>query len=331
MRSPDVLMIVRWQVWVTFRQALASRLFWVVAGFTGLCVLLCLSIRITGSDPLPLGAGERRMRTTGEDVRRLGAEKVRSEGVDVADTKVSILFGAIDVPWPHYSDDAVGFLHFLLAGFIADTAGVMLALIWTAGFLPAFLAPGVASLFLAKPVPRWSLLLGKYLGVLGFVTLQVLAFVLGTWAALGLRTGVWTPHYLLCVPIVLFHFAIFFSVSTLLAVLTRNTVVCMLGSLGFWLFCFVTNNAWHSAQIAQGAAVSGLRGSFLQAGYWLLPKPADLNWLLADSLKAQNPFFPYKALEAQGLLQMDLSLVTSLAFAAAVLLLATVRFARTDY
>jgi hypothetical protein len=170
--------------------------------------------------------------------------------------------------------------------------------------------------------------------VLGFVALQVLVFVLGTWAALGLRTGVWTPHYLLCIPIVLFHFAIFFSVSALLAVLTRNTVVCMLGSLGFWWLCWSINHSWQSAQGAGGAAVAGVRGFFLQAGYWLLPKPADLNWLLGDSLRAQN-YFPalliYRGLEAQGLLQMELSLLTSLLFTLAVLALAVYRFARTEY
>ena len=65
--------------------------------------------------------------------------------------------------------DAVHFLELLLAGGIAGTLGLLLALVWTAGFVPTFLEPSAASVLLAKPVARWQLLLGKYLGVLTFV------------------------------------------------------------------------------------------------------------------------------------------------------------------
>ena len=57
----------------------------------------------------------------------------------------------------------------MLAGVFADTAGVLLALLWTAGFLPSYLDPSSITVTLAKPVPRWSLLVGMYLGVTAFV------------------------------------------------------------------------------------------------------------------------------------------------------------------
>ena len=41
-----------------------------------------------------------------------------------------------------------------LAGVVADTAGVLLALLWTAGFLPTFLEPAAVTVLLAKPAPR---------------------------------------------------------------------------------------------------------------------------------------------------------------------------------
>ena len=62
----------------------------------------------------------------------------------------------------------------VLLGLVADTGGILLALVWTAGFLPTFLEPGAASVLLAKPVPRWSLLAGKFLGILIFVAFQAL-------------------------------------------------------------------------------------------------------------------------------------------------------------
>src|SRR5207248_1034875 len=115
--------------------------------------------------------------------------------------------------------------------------------------------PSAVAVLLAKPAPRWSLLVGKYLGVLVFVLFQATVFVVGTWLALGVRTGVWGPFvgstplpvYLLCVPLLLVHFAIFFSFSTLLATLSRSTVTCVFGSLLFWLLCWGMNYARHKS------------------------------------------------------------------------------------
>ena len=323
MNSPTALLMVRWMVSLTFREALASKLFWVTTGFSGLCILLCLSVRVDGPAPLPLERGEVRMRLPAEDYNRLGA-KARAEGLDPASSELSILFGAFRVRYRHYPEDAVRFLQFLLAGFIADTAGVLLALVWTAGFLPTFLEPRNLTVLVSKPVPRWSLLLGKYLGVLGFVAVQATFLVVGTWLALLLRTGVGEPRYLLCVPILLVHFAVFFSVTVLLAVWTRSTVVSLVGVLAFWGLCWSTNHAWQTLQ--GGAPLS------VQVGYWVLPKPADLNWLLFDLLGAQQHFgkvFNYPALETPGLL--ELSLFTSLLFTVGVLALGVRRFARIEY
>src|SRR5262245_58370631 len=78
-------------------------------------------------------------------------------------------------------DDSVRLIQLWLAGVLADTVGVLLALLWTAGFLPTFLEPHAVTVLLAKPVPRWSLLVGKYLGVVLFVALHAVLFVAGTW------------------------------------------------------------------------------------------------------------------------------------------------------
>jgi hypothetical protein len=334
MNSPTAIRIVRWLVYVTFRQALASRLFQVTAGVSGLCILLCLSVRVTGEPPLPTDPGEVRMRLPEEEARHVGA---RVHGLDVARSDLTVLFGAVRVRYRQYPEDAVSFIQLLLAGFVADTAGILLALVWTAGFLPTSLGPASATVLLAKPVPRWALLLGQYLGVLGFVALQAVFFVGGTWLALGAGTGVWTPSYLLSIPILLIHFAVFFSVSAGLAVCTRGTVVSMVGALAFWLLCWCTNAGWHTAQLA-GASAPGAPAagglSLLRAGYWLLPKPADLNGLLCDALHAERYFgrlLDFHALHGRGLLHLGLSILTSLLFAAGVLALAVYRFVRTDY
>ena len=104
--------------------------------------------------------------------------------------------------------------------------------------IPGYQASIAASVLLAKPVPRWVLLVGKFLGVLLFVALLAALFITATWLALGVRTNVWEFGYFLSIPVLLVHFACFYSVSALLAVLTRSTVACALGTLTAWLVCW---------------------------------------------------------------------------------------------
>src|SRR5262249_27381781 len=124
-------------------------------------------------------------------------EKLANQGVDVISGDLTLAFGAIRLQLGRDREDAVRFLQLLLAGAVAATAGILLILAWAAGFFPTFLDPSAAAVLLAKPVPRWSLLVGKYLGVLAFVGFQAAVFVTGTWLALGVKTGVWDAAYLL--------------------------------------------------------------------------------------------------------------------------------------
>ena len=154
----------------------------------------------------------------------------------------------------------------MLAAGVADTLGLLLTLIWTAGFLPGFLAPQAVAVLLAKPVPRWTLLAGKYIGVLAFVLAQAAYFVGGTWLALGLRTGVWDPTYLLSIPLLLLQFAVFFSFSLLLAVCSRSTVVCVSGSIAFWAVCWAINFGRHAVMASPAAQAVGRLRQVLCAG-----------------------------------------------------------------
>ncbi len=272
---------------------------------------------------------KRALRLPLEEVQRIG--RAKAEGMDVASSQIGFLFGAVRVHYRHYTEDAVVFVQLLLAGFVADTAGVLLALIWTAGFLPGFFDPARSSVLLVKPTPRWALLGGQYLGVLAFMTLQASLFVAGTWLALGLATGTWTPFYLLCIPVLVLHFAVFFSLSAFLAVRMRSTTICLVGSLAFWALCWGVNHHWHAAQ---AAAPSGEGPAWLGAAYWLLPKPADLNWLLFELLHADHYFgrvLDYGRLAEGGGVPLVASILTSLVFTVVVLALSARRFARTDY
>jgi hypothetical protein len=316
----------------TFRQSFASGIAWLLLGLSTLCILVCLTVRVSGQQTLgPPGENPDFLPRTDREAH--DQHKVRQSGVTVVDGTLSLAFGAVRVPIARDIRDAVHFLQLILAAGVADTLGLLLTLVWTAGFLPGFLQAGAVSVLLAKPVPRWGLLCGKYAGVLAFVLVQAMYFVAGTWLALALRTGIWDAGYLLSAPLLLLHFAIFFSFSLLLAVCTRSTVVCVFGSIAFWGICWAMNYGRHALKAAAEVAPQGEFAASLvrlaDIGYWLLPKPIDLGSLVFDALGAGSHFRPLPGHGAAW--SLGLSVLTSLAFTAYILFAAARQFEQTDY
>jgi ABC-type transport system involved in multi-copper enzyme maturation permease subunit len=328
MNLPAALFVIRWLVWDTFRQSLASRVFWLVLGLSGVVILLCLSLRIEGPESL---RGDTELVVDNKPVT--GTPNV---------TRVSLAFGAFRTTLPRDKEDAVRFVEGAIALLASSPVGTLLLLVFTAGFLPEFLQPSAASVLLVKPLPRWSLLVGKYLGVLAFVAFQAVVFFGGTWLALGLTTGMWLPAYLFCIPVLVLHFAIVYSASALLAVLTRSTVAGVLGAIVFSLICAGMNYGYYTVLTLPSMApeIGPLPDSFrwlVEVGYWLLPKPVDLLWQLRQAVGAQEHFFQDPVLaEAQRLevfpmRHPELSLLTSVLSTVALLAIAARQFNTTEY
>jgi hypothetical protein len=338
MTTGQAAITLSWLVRDTFRQSLSNGLFWVLLAASGLCVLVCASIGVQGDRPLDSAVSERADFLPRAERAAHDPALLERDGVAVVSGDLTLAFGAVSVPLDREARGAVRFVQLVLAGGVADTLGLLLALVWTAGFLPAFLDPRSVTVLLARPAPRWLLLLGKYVGVLAFVLVQAVIFVIGTWLALGWRTGIWEAAYLWTVPLLLLHFAIFFGFSLLLAVCTRSTVVCVIGTIGFWLLCWGLNYGRHAALAAEQVAPEGAFASQLvwlvDASYWIFPKPADMGLLLFDALGAGEHFqrlFDDATLEQAGGVSLALSVATSLAFTAYLLVASAREFQTADY
>jgi hypothetical protein len=296
------------------------------------CIIFCLGVSVE-SNLAPRLPGDTSLFTHNEQPLTVGNAKAGS---------ITLLFGFIRIDHHRHADVAVQFIQVVLAGFVVGIFGFVLALIWTAGFVPDFLQPGAASVLLAKPVPRGVLLTGKYVGVVAFVGFQILVFFLGTWLALGLRTGIWDCGYLAAVPLFLVQFAVIFSFTVLIAVLTRSTVACIFGSILFWLLSWGMNVGRHFAlgfeQLASGTARLGhLSQGMIEIGYWILPKPADIMIVLEEAMGAGNHTATLaqqpelQATIATGQFLPELSILSSIAFAVTLLVISARQLAQTDY
>jgi ABC-type transport system involved in multi-copper enzyme maturation permease subunit len=246
MNLHSAFLTIRWLVRDTFRQAVASRVSWLILLVIAVAVLFCLSVGVTGDDPKPGARGGGSEYIPPWEAKKKDPFIVKTSPVMVTTGKLTLLFGALEIPLSRDRGRAVRYLEMLLVIGVADTAGLLLILVFTSSFLPSFLDPSSATVLLAKPVPRWSLLAGKFIGVLLWVLVQVMLFVFGTWLALAVKTGVWDPIYLLCIPVVFVHFAVFYSFSTFLAVWTRSAVACVFGSILFWFLCWGMNYGHHA-------------------------------------------------------------------------------------
>jgi len=334
----------------TFRQACASGICWMMLAITAICVVLCLSVNVWGDvaldskDEPVLFLPQPSPRTVASAAAtppkpgvslETDSDLARREGIETISGRMTLAFGAVSFPVSRARGDAVSFLELLLAGGFAGTLGLLLALVWTAGFVPTFLEPSAASVLLAKPVARWQLLLGKYFGVLTFVGFQVVLFVVLTWLALGLRTNVWNMTYWWCIPLLLLQFAIFYSFSVLLAVITRSTVACVFGSVLFWLLAWGINYGGVMARgVLEPQYMPACTIALAEAAYWVFPKPIDAGLILFNALDAEHHFEKpviFKLLESGQAFSPHLSILSSLAFTGVLLALSTYEFSATDY
>jgi len=224
--------------------------------------------------------------------------------------------------------------HFLIGGVGANIIGLLLGLTFTAGVLPSFVDPNAALILLAKPVRRWQLLLGKFLGVMALFALHAALFVLATWLALGAATGRWPGAYFVALPILLMNFACFFSFSALLAVTTRNVAACVVGTFLFWFLCLLMNLGRHAVIAYEMEQFSSASRFIAEAAYWMMPKPADALVVMHDALLAEPLALrdaDFAKVVNKGEYRPNLSLAASLIFPFVVTALAAYELESTEY
>ncbi|HEX5228712.1 MAG TPA: ABC transporter permease subunit [Bryobacteraceae bacterium] len=168
----------------TFREALARKIFWVLFGLSVLQILFFLFLL-----RIDIVAG------ASATVTLFGRQTPGGANVD---TLVRGVYGGIAT-----------FLY---------TWGMFLAVFASSGLVPSVLEPGRIELLLSKPLSRAHILLGRYAGNVLVVALNNAFLVLGVWAILGVKTGMWSPVFLISIATTTFIFAVLLSVVVLIGV-----------------------------------------------------------------------------------------------------------------
>lgn len=125
----------------------------------------------------------------------------------------------------HMSSSAYFLFIVSMLGFIAACAG----------YIPQMLEGGAVDLVLSKPIRRWHLYFGKYVGGLLLYSAALLIVYFGIFAGLGLKTGIWHWKFFGALPMTVFSLALLFSIIAWVGLWTRSTGLAMLLGYVYYL------------------------------------------------------------------------------------------------
>ncbi len=251
--------------------------------------------------------------------------------------KMGILFGLTDFHLKGISvARVVLIIEVLLAEWVAGIFGVLVALIFTAFFLPSMLEKGNIEIILSKPIHRALLVVYKYLGGLLYVCLLSVLLIGGSWLALSVRSGYWNYNYLWSIAVQSYHFAILYSVSVLFGVLWRSWIGSVLMTALAWILFTAVNMAHaalHSPQIIAKVKPGWL--TFSEVLYYIFPKTWYMGKLNEMMLQKSNVGDALPELGEKSIFDASVTwemvIFSSLAFIVVMLTLSCWRFAKKDY
>lgn len=190
---------------------------------------------LRSADPAGLTKPQRAAR----NLKRLAA--AFPDAIDIQDEKSlelsygsMTLFGPLRLP-PSQTDDLINEIIIGVLTVFLGFFGVFGSLLVTASIIPRTFEPGEISLLLSKPVRRITIYLTRFAGGCIFTLLCAAELVTGTWLLLGMRFGLWRIELLLCIPLYVFLFAIYYSVSALAGAVWRNAIVSLILVVLFWI------------------------------------------------------------------------------------------------
>jgi ABC-2 type transport system permease protein len=191
--------------------------------------------------------------------------------------------------------------------------GTLLGIFATAPLTAATLGESRIGLLLSKPIGRIRFLAGHTSGV--FITVLLLAtYLVGSvWLALSIKTGIWSPIFLIAIPVITIMFAVMYGVVLLVTVGTNSSGAALISAYGLIFVSFVL--AGHEQILRQ---LGALGGAIFQVIYYALPNFVEVVPLVAQLNGGES-------------VETWLPLVSSLLFGLTCYLGAALWFSRKDF
>ncbi|MCZ2157139.1 MAG: ABC transporter permease [Bryobacterales bacterium] len=251
-RQPDAIRVLRAITADTIREAFAQHLVWAIYGSTALILLFLLFVLeidiVRGAKATISLFGQEAMSTASNESLMVFLREVQ---------------GAIAV-----------FLY---------GVSTFVAVFVCAGLTPALYERGRADLTLTRPISRFWLVLGCYLGNVTMVALNVALLIGGSYVILGWKSGYWAPGFLYAVPITCFVFSVLMALVMLVSISTESSAAATIAAFLVLLF---------SPILAQKELAVRLLGSEAARGVWrglhaIIPRTYELGAMIIGLLRGQ--------------------------------------------
>ncbi len=162
-----------------------------------------------------------------------------------------------------------------LSGFLYSI-GMGLAIFASAGLISAVFEPGRVELLLSKPVRRWEILMGRYVGNLLIVGFNLFYLTAGFWIIFGVKVGVWRPQLLLASVVTLFMFSVVLTFILLTAVLWESAAVSIITTFALVVICLILG----ARPTLERLLTSETSRNVVSALYYVFPKVPETGNIL---------------------------------------------------
>ncbi len=169
---------------------------------------------------------------------------------------------------------------------------IILSIFSTASFVPIMLEKGNIDLLLSKPVSRGQLILGKYIGGLIVVFLNIAYVVLGIWLIVSIKFSIWNYSFLWSIFFFTFSFGILYSIIILAGVITRSSTLGMM--LAFVIYVFLSPALYFLYNNLNLIGASGSLKAVIKVSYFIIPQISALNSHMLNNLALGIPVESYQ-------------------------------------
>ena len=167
--------------------------------------------------------------------------------------------------------------------------GIFLSLFSTADIIPSMMTKGRVELYLARPISRATLILGKFAGATLIIAVNIIYAIGGIWIVMGVKTGIWNINFLYAVPAIIIMFASLYTIMMLVGLLSKNTAVTIIVTYFAAMITPVLANRSSLTFIT-----SDMLKWTLDTLYWITPKYAEFaiitnNLVTGESVSSWTP------------------------------------------
>jgi ABC-type transport system involved in multi-copper enzyme maturation permease subunit len=157
----------------------------------------------------------------------------------------------------------------------------------TASFITSLMEKGTIDLLLSKPVHRWQYLMGRYIGALAVMLIEIAFFVLGMWVVISLSVGKWNMNFPFSIIHMMLGFAGLYSVVVFVSVLSRSSLLAIIATIGLaFISMLATVGRWLSDNFTVSEkTVWGYLGDGI---YYLFPQVTDMGFNMSYAILGKD-------------------------------------------